>query len=299
MGFIFLHSEDNSGFYACTDIGIWKLDPDTRTATKMTSDTYNGQPRASIRSSMTSENTLFWIDTPVVSPNGQYVVYRSNRTAPDADGDCVWVLNGSTGVETQLTQHNGSYRVIEGFISNTEILVSSRAGETTAYSVLNIETGTETPAAMPQLSNLSIAAVHSNGYVALNSYDETSADTIIVQVTANGVSIISELQGCYGKVKFSLSGDKVGIVFNEDNSKPDNNMVLVDLASGTAQELSQLPAAQERDIGKDARISDFSWLNEEAILVTQKVPSGEGDSAGGSAYPAEMTWLCHLKDSVR
>lgn len=298
MGFIFLNSKDNSSFYDCTDIGIWKLDPDNRTATKVTSDSYNGQARLSILSSMTSENSLFWIDNPIVSPDGKYVVYRSNRTAPDASGDCVWVLNGDTGVETQLTQNMGTYRAIQGFISNTEILVENYAGDTTSYSVLNIETGAESPVAMPQLDNLMVFAVSANGYVALSSYDDTSADTTIVKVTSTGVSVISELQNCYGKVGFSPSGDKVGIVFNEDNSKPDNNMVLVDLASGTAQELSQLPAAQERDIGKDACISDFSWLNDEAILVMQKVPPGEDDPAAGDAYPVEMTWLCHLKDSA-
>lgn len=210
MGFIFLNSEDNSGFYACTDIGIWKLDPDNRTATKISSDSYNGQARESILSSMTSENSLFWIDNPIVSPDGKYVVYRSNRTAPDASGDCVWVLNGDTGVETQLTQNTGTYRAIQGFISNTEILVENYAGDTTSYSVLNIETGAESPVAMPQLDNLMVFAVSANGYVALSSYDDTSEDTTIVKVTSNGVSVVSELENCYGKVEFSPEWQQSG-----------------------------------------------------------------------------------------
>lgn len=295
MGFIFLNSEDNSGFYACTDIGIWKLDPDNRTATKISSDSYNGQARESILSSMTSENSLFWIDNPIVSPDGKYVVYRSNRTAPDASGDCVWVLNGDTGVETQLTQNTGTYRAIQGFISNTEILVENYAGDTTSYSVLNIETGAESPVAMPQLDNLMVFAVSANGYVALSSYDDTSEDTTIVKVTSNGVSVVSELENCYGKVEFSPSGNKVGIAFNEDNSMPDNNIVIVDLVLGTTQELSSAASAQTRSIGGNIDISDFAWVNDDAILVTQEENSVANSIAGIFNSSSETTWFYHLE----
>lgn len=76
---------------------------------------------------------------------------------------------------------------------------------------------------------------------------------------------------------------------------PDNNIVIVDLVLGTTQELSSAASAQTRSIGGNIDISDFAWVNDDAILVTQEENSVANSIAGIFNSSSETTWFYHLE----
>ena len=78
-----------SRFYAWTDAGIWKIDPEQGTGSKVTSDFYQGMHYTALAEDADACHPLFWIGNPMVSPDGRYVVYCSNRSAPKDYGDCL------------------------------------------------------------------------------------------------------------------------------------------------------------------------------------------------------------------
>ena len=67
-----------SRFYAWTDAGIWKIDPEQGTGNKVTSDFYQGMHYTALAEDADACHPLFWIDNPMVSPDGRYVVYRQS-----------------------------------------------------------------------------------------------------------------------------------------------------------------------------------------------------------------------------
>ena len=263
-----------SRFYAWTDAGIWKIDPEQGTGNKVTSDFYQGMHYTALAEDADACHPLFWIDNPMVSADGRYVVYRSNRSAPKDYGDCLWALDGTSGRELQLTSDAHVYRVPEGFVGPTEVLVANLSGDTpTAYSVVDVATGAEMSLQMPTLPNVSICATSPAGYAALGYYDDAAYGTTIVQIQGKDVTTVQDFPGIYGTIHFSPSGAWAGISYNLDLSRPDSELLLFDLCSEAERYLSD-DAASLMDHPGSASISDFAWISDNALLVTTESTEG-------------------------
>ena len=263
-----------SRFYAWTDAGIWKIDPEQGTGSKVTSDFYQGMHYTALAEDADACHPLFWIDNPMVSPDGRYVVYCSNRSAPKDYGDCLWALDGTSGRELQLTSDAHVYRVPEGFVGPTEVLVANLSGDTpTAYSVVDVATGAEMSLQMPTLPNVSICATSPAGYAALGYYDDAACGTDIVQIQGKDVTTVQDFPGIYGTIHFSPSGAWAGISYNLDLSRPDSELLLFDLCSEAERYLSDA-AASLMDHPGSASISDFAWISDNALLVTTESTEG-------------------------
>ena len=263
-----------SRFYAWTDGGIWKIDPEQGTGSKVTSDFYQGMHYTALAEDADACHPLFWIDNPMVSADGRYVVYRSNRSAPKDYGDCLWALDGTSGRELQLTSDAHVYRVPEGFVGPTEVLVANLSGDTpTAYSVVDVATGAEMSLQMPTLPNVSICATSPAGYAALGYYDDAACGTAIVQIQGKDVTTVQDFPGIYGTIHFSPSGAWAGISYNLDLSRPDSELLLFDLCSEAERYLSD-DAASLMDHPGSASISDFAWISDNALLVTTESTEG-------------------------
>ena len=263
-----------SRFYAWTDAGIWKIDPEQGTGSKVTSDFYQGMHYTALAEDADACHHLFWIGNPMVSPDGRYVVYRSNRSAPKDYGDCLWALDGTSGRELQLTSDAHVYRVPEGFVGPTEVLVANLSGDTpTAYSVVDVATGAEMSLQMPTLPNVSICATSPAGYAALGYYDDAACGTAIVQIQGKDVTTVQDFPGIYGTIHFSPSGAWAGISYNLDLSRPDSELLLFDLCSEAERYLSD-DAASLMDHPGSASISDFAWISDNALLVTTESTEG-------------------------
>ncbi len=263
-----------SRFYAWTDAGIWKIDPEQDTGSKVTSDFYQGMHYTALAEDADACHPLFWIGNPMVSPDGRYVVYCSNRSATKDYGDCLWALDGTSGRELQLTSDAHVYRVPEGFVGPAEVLVANLSGDTpTAYSVVDVATGAEMSLQMPTLPNVSICATSPAGYAALGYYDDAACGTAIVQIQGKDVTTVQDFPGIYGTIHFSPSGAWAGISYNLDLSRPDSELLLFDLCSEAERYLSD-DAASLMDHPGSASISDFAWISDNALLVTTESTDG-------------------------
>ena len=200
--------------------------------------------------------------------------YTANRSAPKDYGDCLWALDGTSGRELQLTSDAHVYRVPEGFVGPTEVLVANLSGDTpTAYSVVDVATGAEMSLQMPTLPNVSICATSPAGYAALGYYDDAACGTAIVQIQGKDVTTVQDFPGIYGTIHFSPSGAWAGISYNLDLSRPDSELLLFDLCSEAERYLSD-DAASLMDHPGSASISDFAWISDNALLVTTESTEG-------------------------
>ena len=268
-----------SRFYAWTDAGIWKIDPEQGTGSKVTSDFYQGMHYTALVEDADACHPLFYIATPLVNPDGRYVVYSSNRSAPKDYGDCLWALDGESGQEVQLTADSGVYRSPEGFVGPTEVLVSNISDDRRAYSILDAVTGAETPVQLPELPNLSVQATSPAGYAALGYYDDSSRGTAIVRIQGRQVETIRTLEGVYGQVRFSPGGSQAGLSYDLDPQRPDSELLLLDLAAGTERPLRGDATAQGHPALDDLSWSllDFAWISDSALLVTYSGLDGQED----------------------
>ena len=276
-----------SRFYAWTDGGIWKIDPEQGTGSKVTSDFYQGMHYTALVEDADACHPLFYIATPLVNPDGRYVVYSSNRSAPKDYGDCLWALDGESGQEVQLTADSGVYRSPEGFVGPTEVLVSNISDDRRAYSIVDAVTGAETPVQLPELPNLSVQATSPAGYAALGYYDDSSRGTAIVRIQGGQVETIRTLEGVYGQVRFSPGGSQAGLSYDLDPQRPDSELLLLDLAAGTERPLRGDATAQGHPALDDLSWSllDFAWISDSALLVTYSGLDGQ----------EEETWFWPLK----
>ena len=268
-----------SRFYAWTDGGIWKVDAAQGAGIKMTEDFYQGMSYTALAEEADARHPLFWIENPLVSPNGRYVVYRSNRSAPKDYGDCLWALDGESGQEVQLTADSGVYRSPEGFVGPTEVLVSNISDDRRTYSILDAATGAETPVQLPDLPNLSVQATSPAGFAALGYYDDSSRGTAIVRIQGGQVETVRTLEGVYGRVRFSPGGRQAGLSYDLDPQRPDSELLLLDLTAGTERPLRGDGEAQGPPALDDLSwsLSDFAWISDSALLVTYSGPEGQGD----------------------
>ncbi|WNS46248.1 hypothetical protein [Paenibacillus sp. MMS20-IR301] len=268
----FISMSEKNIFIAYTDMGIWRIDSETMSAEKLSSDEYSGKAQAEISSEITKLHPdwyLTWVDGVNISPDGNYVVYRTNRDSIELNETSVWEIDLNTGEESQLI--NPAYNNdIVGFINDSNVVVGAlsdtRMIDVNSKSAVNMD--------IPKLPNLRISDVK-NENIVFSSYEEGSSNTTAfissVNVSTGKVSEITRLSGYLdGEPRFSPSGSKVAVGYGEDPMVGVDDVMFVDLSTKSHDLLSNSLQNARAVKGHNAR---FLWIDDDAVLVDTQLGS--------------------------
>ncbi|MDR2598964.1 MAG: hypothetical protein LBC73_01655 [Oscillospiraceae bacterium] len=130
MAFLFLFNEEADKFFACTDTGIYKIDPIMQTATVITSNTYNGKSYDELFLNYVESGGwhLSWIGNPVLSPDGLIIAFQSNRNDENSlpsSRESLWIINTDTYEERLVIVDDKYTQVPQGFIGQNTLLVKN------------------------------------------------------------------------------------------------------------------------------------------------------------------------------
>lgn len=211
--FGFTHMSNKNVYLAFTDRGIWQIDPNEQTATKITSDTYSGKTQDELSLTLREKNPhsyLLWIDNVVISPTGDYVVYRTNRDANTPDETSVWKVNLKSTRESQFISPSINNDIV-GFISNEAVVVGS-LNNTRIADLIDGECRTID---VPLMPNVCVKGVN-DGKIVITSYQNESTTTTAyinqVNIDTGEMTEISRVRGYLsGEPVFSPTGSKIAL----------------------------------------------------------------------------------------
>ncbi len=213
--FGFIEASEDSSYYTFTNWGIWKIDTEKLSLDKLTSDKYEGKTYMEIMNEIPNDDTadnegfLCWIDSAQISPNNNYIVYRSNRGSEDLSETSVWKLDLKTRVEEKVLKED-LYNDIIGFASDDVIVVGSKINTRLVnLSNLNVQ-----KIEIPPEPNMCVMGVK-NGKLFYRTYENGSEQTTTV---VNELSLetgkLTELQR-YPLRYSNLAENIEGIAFDE------------------------------------------------------------------------------------
>ena len=279
----FLFLSGQGVYLACTDMGIWRLDPETRTAVKLSADVFQGRTRAEIQAD--TGKTVFWTDDPVLSPNGRYLAYVSNRTDPESDGDEIWTLDTATGEEHLLMRQKGTWKTPLGFLSEKDILIEiedkNNNKNNIYYAAADAVTGDISEIECNIQDGTRVQDVSPNGHAAMIDYK--NHDLIILRIGAKG-KILERMDftGNYpAGVKFSPSGGRLAAPIADESDQDADAVLLIDIRTGNSQRLDGGSAGNQ--------IRDYAWANESSLLIDIIYNINNINNINQSG----VTWLYH------
>ncbi len=283
QGFGFDHRSEQGLFLAYTSEGIWRIDPTTMAAEKITADTYQGKSMAEVREDLKNRlgEHLAWIGSVDISPDGATVIYRTNRDTDILNDTSIWKIDLDTMEEEQLlapTRHNN----MVGFLSDNCAVV----GSTENTRMVDVDSGKVIALEFPVVPNFHIDDV-GGGKVAFSSYASDKPGTTVyvsqVDKVTGSVIELARVTGHIGKLIFSPSEDKVAIEYGTDHEKKTDDIVIVDTTKNIQVLLSNISAkraastAQNQKEGK-IDITNFCWLNNDTLLLEQETYSTDNDN---------------------
>ena len=251
----------------------WKIDPESLTAKKISSDTYDGKSQAELSGEIRNAGNggyLIWIDGVQLSPGGEYVVYRTNRDCrsdriESASDTSVWTIDLKTGEEHQVivpAYHND----IVGFLSGRHVVVGALADTR----IVDMITGTVVSVSFQQLPNFYICGVN-DGTIVYSSYadgtSETSAYISRIDTSTGAMTLITKVVGYLGgaEPRFSPSGKTVAIGYGTKPMVGVVDIMLVNLATGTQKLLT---ASVEGANQIEGEITKCQWAYNDTLIVT-------------------------------
>lgn len=269
QSFGFTQISDKNIYLAFTDMGIWRIDPDSETATKITADTYLGEKEAEVSEKVKErfpEGYLMWIDSVAISPNGEYVVYRTNRDSASLNETSLWKISLSSGTEEQFVAPAINNDIV-GFITDNDAVVGAlkdtRIIDVTDNKVVTIKT--------PELPNFCVKSVKA-GKIVISSYEDGSSDTTTyidnVNEVTGAMSEITKVSGYLdGEPQFAPSGNKLAIGYGTDAMVGVNDVMVVDVANNVQSLLTDsIPTAKGAHT-INSTITRCLWINDDTLLV--------------------------------
>lgn len=257
-------------FLAFTDLGIWKIDPISKVAAKISSDTYLGQTQNELSEEFDSQAYLMWIDSVCISPDGEYIVYRTNRDASNLNDTSIWKIDLGDNSEERLVSPSLNNDIV-GFLTDGTLV----AGAHDDSRLIDIVDGSETNISLPSLSNRCIKGVKAGKIVFTCYQDDSSISTAhicSVDLDSGNLTDISNVSGYLcGEPVFSPSGNKLAFGYGTDGLTGKSDVMIVDTESNSQYLTSQAPAMMATNNANDYNntlVSDFLWLDESAIMIS-------------------------------
>lgn len=265
-GFLTVSEEDVYLVWNAT--GIWKVDPYMLKTDKLSSDTFNGKEPSEIIEENPDLYSLLWIDGVQVSPDGNFVVFRTNRDCIEATAGetSVWAIDLQTGEERQIikpTVDNG----IVGFLSDTQVVVGHRA----EIRAVDLISDAIIPLSFPEMPHFNIDGVY-NGIIIYSTYSDDSDATFINRIdTKTGkLDPVVELTDCRREPQFSPSGKDVAIGYSPEPNKDVIDAVIINTGNGDQTLLSRL---LRDNVKIDGSIRRVCWVNDSTFLLFSRAGS--------------------------
>jgi hypothetical protein len=287
MAFLFLVNEEADTFFACTDSGIYRIDPISQSAFLISSNEYNEISKNNLSQLFYESGGwhLSWIANPVLSSDGQWIAFQSNRSDVNSlpsSRESLWVLNTQTGEERLIPLSDERTQVPQGFLAQHTLLVAnvSNRGDAIDYSIVDILNGQSIRLEMGQVPNAHVDDVSKAGYMAIQTYDDAGVRELIVEISPEGAcSVIAEIVGNLHYVRFSPDGKQVAAVLREVFEEVIDTILIIDIATGSVDSVSQ--------ISYGSYASGLAWVNNRQLIVT------ESHAVDGKIQ--ENSWLHTLK----
>ena len=262
----FISASEKNIYIAYTDMGIWRIDPENMSAKKLSSDTYSGKAQAEISLEIMKLHPdwyLTWVDSVNISPDGNYIVYRTNRDSVKLNETSVWGIDLKTGEERQLI-HPSYNNDIVGFITDSNVVV----GALSNTHMIDVNNKTAVAINVPKLPNFRISSVKDRKIV-FSSYEDGSSNTTAfisnVNVSTGEVSEITRIVGYLdGEPRFSPSGSKVAIGYGNDPMNGVDDVMIVDLSTKSQ---TLLTGSLQNSRAVNGNIIRFRWVKDDAVLV--------------------------------
>lgn len=212
------------------------------------------------------EGYLMWIDSVAISPNGEYVVYRTNRDSASLNETSLWKISLSSGTEEQFVAPAINNDIV-GFITDNDAVVGAlkdtRIIDVTDNKVVTIKT--------PELPNFCVKSVKA-GKIVISSYEDGSSDTTTyidnVNEVTGAMSEITKVSGYLdGEPQFAPSGNKLAIGYGTDAMVGVNDVMVVDVANNVQSLLTDsIPTAKGAHT-INSTITRCLWINDDTLLV--------------------------------
>lgn len=262
----FIHISEKNIYLAYTDMGIWRIDPEKLSAIKISSDTYSGRTQDEISNKIMKiypEWYLTWIDSVKISPDGSYIVYRTNRDSALMNETSVWGIDLKTGEERQLIPSSYNNDIV-GFITDSHIVVGA-LGDTR---MMDIKENMIISVDIPKLPNFSISEVR-DGRILFSSYEDGNSNSTTwinsIDVLTGKVTEIMSITGYLdGEPRFSPSGNKVAIGYGSDPMVGVVDVLIVDLSTKSQMLLTD---SLKNTSAVKGNIIRFHWVNDDTVLV--------------------------------
>ena len=233
----FLYNSEKNLYFTINDTGIYKIDTEKLVANKISSDEYEGKSidelRNDIRNKYPIWHNLTWIDNPFLSPNGDYILYNTNRTLENPNYQSVFKLDLKTGIDEEIVV--GEYRIY-GFISDDIIITS---GSTNNYNLVNINTKEIIPLQNSNLEYLNFAII-GNGKLIFHNYNEESEngeDLILFDVNLENGTMkkVLGLEGIFRADANNISPDRSMAIYrvSDDPNVLSNKILIIDMANNS------------------------------------------------------------------
>lgn len=302
----FLTDHNASVFLACTEAGIWKLYPEAGTAERLSAAAFRGRSIAEIRAQAAGEKNgldsgqafvspLRWIDQAVISPDGAYAAYCSNRSDPASEGNAVWTLDTRTGEELPLLFQNGNRKKLHAFLSPTDLLVEvteSLSGAAKAdgtaresrFALVNVLTGKSVPIELPYGEKRVIEDVSARGRAAVTD----SGKALRLEKLLENEPCLTRYKGYFPKgARFSPSGRLLIAPVAAREGAAADRLLLVDPSTLAARELDARIALEKAEA-----IHGFFWIGENALLVASGADSARVRNIDNPTdTPERVVWL--------
>lgn len=288
--FGFIPSSETNSYYVYTDRGIWSIDVNELRADKITTDIFAGKSYDEIRKDkIDNGGFLLWIDNVILSPNNEYIVYRTNRDTNDLSAMSIWKIDINDGKEEKILDAHIDNDIV-GFISNENIVV----GSTKNTRMINVINKNINNIAIPKLENVMVKGV-CNGKLIYTSYENGSSLSTLV---ANDVNLnngnITELNKFNGYITgfpvFSNDGNQFAFMCGNDTEKIAKEVTIVNLNKNEYKVLGNK---------EGVNVENIIWVEDEFLIknkeekftldFTAEEIKGQGDTnvsplANGSSY---------------
>jgi len=269
--FGFLTLSEKGIYIVYTDLGIWRINPQNQEVSKLTSDSLDGRGLEEVSADIYAIDCdwyLTWIDDVHISPDGNSVVYRTNRDATALNETSVWILNIGNGSETQLVQP-GLDNEIVGFLSINKVVT----GALHNTKITDINSGVSLNITLPELPNFRINSVQ-NGKLIYSSYANGSSDTTMyidnVDAETGAVTVAASFTGYLdGVQKFSPNGNKIAAVYGTDPMVGVADILVYDIENNAFSEIK----GNSAETGINGSIVRYAWIDDNHILIETQILS--------------------------
>lgn len=256
-----------SGDYVFSANGTVWLMPSGGAPKKLATDSVDGFSREELAAGPGfEEGGLIWAANPMVSPDGRFVAYVTNREAfrDRSPGQSVWMVDYESGHEEALLATAGESFTPLGWMGE-ELLFTGDGGGVSALHPASLQVH---QMGMGTLLALDSAA----GVAAMLEGNLPSHRRLVLMKEGTRIPVARQARWEYaGSADFSPDGSRLAVVLSAaDGSR---QVQIVDVSTGRSQLLS-LPIPRRETLADLPR-----WVDDQTLLVTTSLRNGEEHSS--------------------